>query len=245
MITPIRLVLSGVVCVIALTGWWLIHLRTLDQARDVLVSTPRVAEEALKEGEFHEAARQFARIVAAVDLLGRDDSQSRQWRQAARETTAISELASVSLHEILDEAAHSASDADRDRWAELFRGTYRGAWVVIDAPVSRNEEESGGPHFTVDFPLAVGDCGGRLLADLPIFEQCVPPGAPGKRVIFAGQIESCRLIPGSDPVWQIELRPQTAILWGSAETYERLGLPIDEATARILTEQSRLIGIES
>jgi len=232
-------------CVIALTGWWLIHLRALDQARDVLVSTPRLAEEALNEGEFHEAARQFSRIVAAVDLLGRDDAQSRQWRQAAREVTAISELAGVSLHEILDEAAHAVTGADRDRWLELFRGTYRGAWVVIDATVTRNGDETPGPRFTVDFPLAVGDCGGRLLADLPIFEQCVPPGSPGKRVIFAGQIESCRLIPGSEPVWQIELRPQTAILWGGAESYERLGLSIDQGTARILSEQSRLMGIES
>jgi hypothetical protein len=245
MITPLRLVLSGVVCVIALTGWWLLHLRTLDQARDVLASTPRLAEEALKEGDFQEAARHFSKIAAAVDLLGRDDTQSRHWRQTARETSAISELAIVSLHEILDEAAHSVAGTDRDRWLELFRGTYRGAWVVIDAPVNRNEEESGAPRFSVDFPLAIGDVGGRLLADLPIFEKCLPSGSPARRVIFAGQIESCRLIPGSEPVWQIELKPQTAFLWGGTETYEKLGLPIDEATSRILAEQGLLLGIES
>jgi len=244
-ITPVRLVLAGVVLVISLTGWWIFHLRSLDQAREILASAPRAAEDALQEGDFHEAARQFARLSTALDRLGRDDVQSRIWRQSARETAAISDLAMVSLHEILDEAAHAGTGADHDRWQEQFRGSYRGAWVVIDAPVIRNEDVTSGPRFTVDFPFAVEGCNGRLMADLPIFEKCVPSGTPARRIIFAGQIESCRLIPGSDPVWQLELRPQTAILWGSAETYGRLGLPIDDATTRILIEQSRLLGIES
>jgi hypothetical protein len=96
--TPVRLALLGVALVVTATAWWLLHLQALDRARDVLATVPRLADEALAEGDFNAAARQFARLGRALDVIGRDDSQSRRWRQMARETTAAADLASGSLH---------------------------------------------------------------------------------------------------------------------------------------------------
>jgi hypothetical protein len=242
-LSPIQSALGGAAIVVLLTGMWLWHLHTQSEAREVLATVPRKAQDALNDGEFQEAAREFARVEAALDRLGRDDSQARAWRQLSRETAALSGLAIVSLHEILEEAAQAVSGEERDRWLELFQRTYRDAWVVIDAPVVRDDDANSGMRFVADFPLAIGDCDGRLHADLPIFERSVPAGAEPTRVIFAGQIESCRLIPGSEPVWEVSLRAETAILWGNVDTFRHLGLPMDGATTKVLAEQARLLGI--
>jgi hypothetical protein len=241
LLTPLRLVLLGVALVIVATIWWIGHLRALDRARDTLASVPRQAEESLQEGDAPEAARKFALLRHAVDLLGRDDPQSRRWRQLARETAAIADLAAAPLHDILLEAAEAP---DRSAWANQFRVNYRDGWVLIDAPVSRATDGSDTARLTVDFPLVVGEHLGRLVAELPALEPAVAADGSARRVIFAAQLADCRLESGPDPIWRIELRPETGFLWTGAETYQALGMPPDESSSKTLAGQAQLLGIE-
>lgn len=245
--TPVRIVLIGVACVVAMTVWWIGHMRALDRARVTLATVPRLAETALEEGDAPEAARQFALIRKSVDLLGRDDSQSRQWRQLARETAVISDLASAPLHEILNQAAESAVKGEAGAWSSTFRASFHDGWVLIDAPVSRNSDTSSGSRYTVDFPLAVADTHGKLVADLKVLEPALAGAESPRRVIFAAQLADCRLDTdpaNSEPVWRIELRPETGFLWSGTETFRMLGMPVDEESLGVLAAQSKLLGIE-
>lgn len=244
LLTPLRMVLLGVALVVVATVWWIGHLRALDRARDVLATVPRLAEESLQEGDAAEAARQFSRLSHAVTLLGRDDSQSRHWHQLARETAAISDLVTAALHEILQEAAEAEAGSDTSTWSNSFRVNYRDGWVLIDAPISRETDASDTTRWTIDFPLAVGEHRGRLIAEIPALKRALADDGSTRRVIFAAQLADCRLESGSDPVWRIELRPETGFLWSGAETYRLAGLPADDESLKILASQTQLLGIE-
>jgi hypothetical protein len=71
--TPVRLVLAGVAFVVALTGWWIVHLRGLDEAERVVVSASKQGNLALEEHDLGEASRQFRLVRQALDALGRND----------------------------------------------------------------------------------------------------------------------------------------------------------------------------
>jgi hypothetical protein len=244
LVTPLRAVAASLMLVVAGTVWWLFHLKALDRARETIASAPHVAEEAIQQGDIQEAARQYEQIREAVARLGRDDAQALRWNQLARETAALSDLAAAPLHSILQEAIDVSHGKTESAWGEIFRGTYRGGWVLIDAPVSRSGGESGRSEFQIDFPLAVGEQSARLVADLPDFRRCLVEGTSAKRVIFAAQLADCRKDSAGTGEWRIEFRPETGFLWSSAGTYQMAGLPSDESSLAVLAEQSRLLGIE-
>lgn len=243
-LSPLPLVLAGVTIVVAGTVWWQSHLRARDRARSVIGSAPQLAEDALHEGDLTEAAKQFAQLSAAVRLLGRGDSQARRWTQLARETAAMGELATASLHDIISEAAETGGGSGEGIWPGLFRGSYRNSWVLIDAEVSRADKDSKTGGFSIDFPLIVGEQTGKLIANLPIFENRVEAGERPRRIIFAAQLADCRLQPGTTDVWQFELRPDSSFLWANVETYELLDLSADDQTRKTLAEQAQHLGIE-
>lgn len=237
--SPLRLVLLGVVAVVAATAWWLIHLHNLEQAREVLASTPRLAEQALEEGDLAEAARRFVALRDAVDMLGRYDRQAEVWRRSAEETVAAAELIPVSLHDIVAEAASVSARATGPSWSTTFSSSYRDGWVVIDAPVSRSAEAGVDPRYSVDYPIYAGQVQGTIRAELGAFDGVVKPGEAPRRVIFAAQLEDCLPEPGIENTWRIVLRPASGFLWTSEELYETLGLPGDESTRQVLDAQAQ------
>jgi hypothetical protein len=241
--TPVRLVLAGVVAVVALTGWWMLHLRALDQAERTVVSASRLGEQSLANNDLAEAARQYRMVRTSLDLLGRNDPPSRLLRQTADELMAAAELSRASLFDMLREAGESEGGRAGLSWTETFRLSYRNSWVVLDAPVTRAVGRSGGYRFDIDFPLPVGRDRGTVVGDLAIFDKAVSPDGTSTRVIFAAQLDDCRREPEHKGVWKISLRPATAFLWSSAGRLELLGIGIDDATKRVLDEQSGLLGI--
>jgi hypothetical protein len=242
--TPVRLVLAGILSVIALTAWWIAHVRALEHAERTVVSASRLGERALADNDLPEAARQFQMARASLDVLGRNDPQSRALRQTAGEVIAAAGLVHASLFEILEEANEAAAGRASLTWSETFRLSYRDTWVVLDASVSRAIDPSGGHRFDIDFPLPVRHDQAVVVGDMEIFEKAVAADGAAKRVIFAAQLEDCRLDPGHQGVWKISLRPSTGFLWSSGERLELLGMGVDDATKRLLDEQTGLLGID-
>jgi hypothetical protein len=241
--TPVRLVLAGVFSVIVLTGWWIAHLRAIDQAERTVVSAARLGEQALASSDLPEAARQFRLVRSSLDLLGRNDPQSRLLRQTASELVAAADLARASLFDMLQEANDAASGRTRLSWSETFRLTYRHAWVVLDVPVSHSTDRSRGYRYEIDFPLALGHDQAVVVGDLEIFDKVLATDGTAKRIIFAAQLDDCRRDSEREGAWKISLRPATGFLWSSAERLELLGVGVDEATKRVLDEQAGLLGI--
>jgi hypothetical protein len=241
--TPVKLVLASVLGVIALTGWWILRLHQRDEAERVVVAAARLAEQALEEHDLGEAARQYKKVRAALDLLRRSDPQARVLRQTAAEISAGSELCPASLLDILHEAADAAAGRSSLTWQETFHSSYRDEWVVLDAQVSRAADPSARPRYVVDFPLVEGQNRGVVVADLEVFDKALSAGGGAQRVVFAAQLDDCRRDSQLDKTWLIVLRPTTGFLWSGGESLELLGFGIDEATKQILSEQSHHLGI--
>jgi hypothetical protein len=237
---PVRLVLVAVIGVIGLTGWWLVHQQRRDAAERLIVSAVKLGEQALADHDLVEAARQFQQVRAALDVLGRNDHQSRALRQTARETTAAADLSRSSLFDLLHEAVESESGKVHLTWDETFRTGYRDEWVVVDAMVSRLAENAGGRRFEIDFPLTEGRHRAILVADLDAFDKVLAAGQSPQRVVFAGQLDECRK---HEETWLIALRPSTGFLWSSAANLELLGVPLDDATKQLLADQTGQLGL--
>lgn len=241
--TPVKLVLGGVVAVVALTGWWIVHLRALDDAERVVVSAAKLGEQALQERDLREAARQFGQVRGALDVLGRNDSHARVLRQTARETAAAADLVRSSLLEILHEAAQASRRTTNLTWDETFHSSYQGEWVVLDANVARATGSTSGNRYAVDFLLSDGANRGVIVADLDVFDKFVFHEGQPQRIIFAAQLDDCRHDPQHENTWRFVLRPATAFLWSSAEHLELLGLTVDAATKQLLADQASHLGV--
>ncbi len=239
LLSPVRLVLSGVVLVVGLIAWWSWHLGALTEAERTIVSATRLGDLALKEHDVPEAARQYRQVQQALDLLGRNDPRARALRQTAFELAVAADLADASLFDILHEAV-----ANRDDWTHTFRLKYRDKWVVIDAVVSRAIDAEDGRRYDVDFRLAEGPYRGVIIADLPAFDQAVASGTEPVRLIFAAQLDTCSVDLRDADTFRFVLQPATGFLWSNPQHLDLLGVDPDEETKLLLTEQTKRLGIE-
>ncbi len=242
---PVRLVLVGVISVIGLTGWWIVHQHQRDAAERMVVSAVKLGEQALVDHDLVEAARQYQQLRAALDVLRRNDHQARVFRQTASEMKAAADLSRSSLVDLLHEAVESESGKLPLTWDETFRTGYRDEWVVLDALVSRAAEPAPGHRFDVEFPLTDGKNHAVIVADLDVFDKVVAEGQSPQRVVFAGQLDDCRKDkePRHENTWLIVMRPTSGFLWSSAPNLELLGVPLDDATKQLLADQTGLLGI--
>jgi hypothetical protein len=241
--SPVKLVLAVVAAVVALTSWWIVHLRNLDEAERVVVAAARLGDEALQDHDLAEAARQYKKVRKALDLLGRSDPQARVLRQTAAETTAAADLSRESLFELLHDATEAETGKTHLTWNETFNSSYRDEWVVLDAHVSRSADPAARRRYVVDFPLAEGRNRAILIADLDVFDKALSAGGNPQRVVFAAQLDDCRRDPKNADTWLIVLRSKTGFLWSSGDNLELLGVNVDDETKQILADQSRHLGI--
>ena len=235
-LTPVRLVLAGVLCVVGFVAWWIVHVHALNEAERTIGSASKLGEQALREHDQGEAARQYQRVRAALDLLGRQDAEAKTLRQIEREVSASADLARASLFDILHEAI-MAEGMSRGGWAQTFQSSYRGEWVLLDARVSRSNQAAG-HRYDIDFPIVEGANRATVVADLAVFDQALPHGGTPQRVIFAAQLDDCRRDPQDAGAWQIVMRPSTGFLWSSADNIALLGVSLDESTKQLLADQT-------
>lgn len=242
LVTPLRLVVCGIGAISVLTVWWIVRSRNMEHAAAILTEAVRKGHAAIAEDDFPEAARQFSLASNAVDTLGRDDSPARLIRQFARESTAISQLSLHSMHDLLREAASIKAGPNPDTWPDVFRATYRDMWIVLDANITRTNvtPESA---YQLDCPIVVDKDTAEIVANLPGFEALSLSDQP-RRVIFAAQLDDCRLNAGNQSQWQIVLRPETGFLWSNPATLRTIGFPMEQKTESVLAEQSERLGVK-
>jgi hypothetical protein len=242
LLSPVRLVLMGVAVVTGLTVWWSIRVSARNEAERILVSSVKLAQQALDENDLGGAAQRFQEVQKALDTLGRTDSRARELRQTTAEITASADLVRSSLYDILNEAVGTTARSGATMWEDVFRSSYRDEWVLIDAHVTRTADASSGQKFEIEYPLSTATERVMVVGDLECFERAVPGGSP-RRVIFAAQLGDFSHVPRGEAAWQIVLRPATAFLWSAPEHLERLGIEIDEETKQVLADQSSLLGM--
>lgn len=244
-ITLFRVALLLAAIVLSTTIWWTWRESRLESAERTLAAAEKKGYEALRQADFVTAELEFDKAVQALNVLGHEDDHARAIRQMHRETTAANELIGKPLFEIVEDV-HKVPAGDGGRRQEYFRAHYAGDWIIVDAPVQRLVDADGTAKLTSDYPLAIGGHRVVLQTDAGAFEP-LAFGEKPKRLIFAAQLQTCRLDGTDKKRWVISLRPETAFLWADADNYRALGFAdADEAgrrsTRELLERQARLQG---
>jgi len=244
--TPFRLVMISTLVVVVGTIYWVMQQGDLESAARRLQSAKEAGYTAMRAGDFSAAADELEEACRALDQLGDGNPQAGEIRQMFREASAASQLSSMPLYDIVTAAERIAPD-DRAGWEERFNALYADQWIVMQTAIDRVTNAAGDSRLIIDYPLVAGRPV-DIEAAFPIFNRLVKAGAIHD-VIFAAQLQSCRLVGKEDERWQIQLNPETAFLWTDFENLRALGFATGEADTekavqQLLAEQSQLVGVE-
>jgi hypothetical protein len=244
--TPVRLVGCGILAVVVLTGYFVWRSQQKEKAAVTLHTHIEAGEAALRMGHFEEAATEYRQAAEAVDILGRDDAESRVVRQKAKELNAIAHLSPLSLYELCEEARLAVTSGDTS-WGERFDRLYRDRWIIIDGDVVSDSGPDGVTQPLIRYPFPIDGPPVILDARLKALEPGSAVAAP-QHVIFAGQLVSFKEEGTKSKVWVVRLKDSTAFLWAGTDTYRALGLGTDalrsdDDTAHLLATQAEVVGV--
>ncbi len=246
--SPVRLLACGIFGVIGLTAYFVWQSHVKEKAALTLRDHLDAGEAALRDKKLDEAASEYREAARAVDILGRDDDESRVVRQKAKELEALAHLSAISLYELCDEARVAVASGDT-QWSERFDRVYRDKWVIIEGDIVSDAGPDGTPQPLIRYPFQIDGTtpvilDSRLKALAPRSAVAGP-----QHVIFAGQLVSFREEGTKSKAWVLRLNDATAFLWAGAETYRVLGLGsdalrTDDETSHLLAEQAEIVGVK-
>lgn len=239
LVTPLRLIAIGMIGVVTLAGWWVVHRRSVAQAVITFATASKAGRAALAESNFDSADHELQRAVTALDLLGRDDREARQVRQLAREATAARGLALTSLFELISEARSSRKTSPAN-WQQTVKHSYQGRWFLLET--NALQFTSGDPpQWRFSLPLIPGTEPLQISGDLKKWSRLFG-STPPTHVILAGQLDEIRPF-GDGQGLEIVLQTDSLCLWTSADVYTALGGTLDDGTRTTLNTQAQLLGI--
>jgi hypothetical protein len=245
--SPVRVVACAILGVVLLTGYLVWQSQQKEKAALTLREHLDAGDAALRASKFVEAAAEYQQAAQAVDILGRDDAESRAVRQKAKELNAIAHLSAISLYELCDEARLAVAEHDA-KWSERFDRLHRDAWIVVDGDVVSDAGPDGTLQPLIRYPFPIEGAPVILDARLKALEPRSAV-AGSQHVIFAGQLASFAEEGTKSKVWVLRLKDATAFLWAGGETYRALGLGSDalrsdEDTGRLLAAQAEIVGVK-
>lgn len=221
-----------------------------EAARRLLQSASNEIEVSLANAQWIEARNKLREAVAAAERLGQQDEQTARYRQLLRETTALSDLLSVPLTDILEEADKIDDPELPQKWADLFQARYRNRWAFIEGraiprPVPGEPpeiQETG--EWLIELPLTVGRKLRRvelIVRSSSLDKVC---GTEPRDVIMAIPVDRMEQSPDGK-VWRVFAVPNETVLWSDRRTYEGVGYLPEEslAVAQRLDEQRKALGL--
>ena len=240
-VTPLRLIAVGMIGVVTLSGWWVVHRRAVAQAVVTFAATAKAGRAALAESNFEVADQQLQQAVTALDLLGRDDREARQVRQLAREAAAAQGLALSSLFELVSEV-RGVRKISPQNWQQTIQHSYQGRWFLLDTNGLQFTSDDP-PQWRFSLPLIPGDEPLQISGDLTNWSK-VLGSTPPSHVILAGQLDEVRVLgDGPDAGLEIVLKKDSLCLWTSPDVYAALGGTLDDGSQATLTGQARMLGL--
>jgi hypothetical protein len=222
-LTPLRVITVAMIGISALTASFLWHRNAIATAQATVSVAADAAKAAVRENDFVLGAREYERARLAVDLLGRKDQTADEIRRLSKETTALANLASSSLIEILQETLSNAKPGQTE--SPRISSLDKNAWVIFDTRLVPSE---GKDRFLVDAPIILGKISIQIEIESAILSLVPQNGDEPPRIIFAAQIEEISALHGEPPTSRLTLNGKSAILWTSYDTYCAVGFrPFD------------------
>jgi hypothetical protein len=243
LVTPFRLVAIGIALVAFGTGYFTIQNVRRERAAAALREATDHAWEAVENADWPKAREQFDKAQAAASVLGRQDRAVRRNDAGLRESRVLESLSPKTLTEIAQEADEMS--ADLEKWKKHFLTHYHGRWIVLDAPLSLENDA-----WDVPFPVALGKRKRGVMVRLQSNRLAdLKEGDAGKGVVIAAQLASCSL-SDDKKTWEVRFEPDSGFLWSLPETFAALGIEAgefrtSEQTQSLLARQAELNGLEA
>jgi hypothetical protein len=245
--SPVRVMACAILGVVALTGYFVWQSHIKEKAALTLRDHLEAGDAAFRAAKLEEAAAEYQQAARAVDILGRDDVESRVVRQKAKELNALAHLSRLSLYDLCDEARLAVAEGET-KWNERFDRNHRDSWIVVEGDVVSDAGPDGASQPLIRYPFPIDGAPVILDARLKALE---PPSAVAgpQHVIFAGQLVSFAEEGSKSKVWVLRVKDATAFLWTGEDTYRALGLGSDalrsdEETGRLLAAQAEIVGVK-
>ena len=249
LLTPFRAILSGIILIVGLTGYGILHSRKMEQASETLKTATQTGQELLEQEDLIGANAAYQKAFEALTVLDRTDPAANDIRQTSRELLAINTQAGSPLFEMAEEAVDQIKQSGLDSWKSLFDVRYADTWMIFEATLLPVETQEKAPHsrYRLNLPVLLDEY--TLYLDLisPTFEKYLE-AHPGQPVIFAAQISGFNQDASRPDTGIIELDGETAFLWSHLDLYKQLGIEFDEFQNRAqvenrLNQQSRFLGL--
>lgn len=249
LITPFRGILAGIVLIISITGYAIIHSRNLEQAAETLKNSTVEGLELLRQGDLSAAGEAYLKASEALAVLGRTDQRANEIRQTSQELQAINSQAVSPLFEIAEEALSQIKQSDLESWKSLFDVRYAGSWMIFETTLTpiTVDDETKPARFRLNLPVLLDEYTLFLELSDPAFAEYLNQNH-NQPIIFAAQISGFRQDADQSGTGTILLDGKTAFLWSQLDLYEKLGLEFDEFHNRkqienILQQQTQYLGL--
>ena len=202
--TPFRLLMLSAVVLIAVTGWWMVTQRRLDEARRIWRREMDVAERALDGKDMSALHDSLAKAVAAGQVLRRDDAEARRATSLLLQTKALRELSSSDLVSALSVCVDPGGRLDHTR-AETATAALSGKWFVFECPLLKSRN-----GLKADLPLIVNSVPVTVTVESEVLQQAVT-ALPQSPLLFVASVETCEVIAGG-PEFRIQLNGSSCTL---------------------------------
>jgi hypothetical protein len=249
--TPLRLIVLGILIICGVTAAITLFSDRSEQAVIALTDANENARKAMAAGDFAAAQSEFTRAVELLNQLQRtDDPLALEIRQLHRETSAMRDIVSISLLDIVAEADAALQSGRTSEWADTFQTRYKDRWIVVEGSASPADRALSGGAYKIPVPIGIGPQARRLSiqVSMPLLDRLFKAGKP-RPLILAGQIEACEL-SRDQKAWIVRLSQETAFLWANVDNYQALGFTFDDPQAAeqardLLDSQARAIGLQT
>lgn len=234
-------------CVLAATAYWGWRVQRAEQAANVLRTAIDEADGALANGDLAAAELKYEAAAKALDVLQRDDGESRRVYQLHRETVTANRLMIETLHE-LAELARLAQQGEAAGWEDSLRTRFRDRWIILQAPLQQGNGGTEAQCTRILYPLVAGETPMVIETEAGVYDRLIGRN-PETYTVFAARIDELYYEqPPGRGVWRLTLRADDAFPWSNWKTFELVGLggageDADNESKRILERQSERLGV--
>lgn len=233
--SPVRLLVTASLVLLALTVWWMVQQRRQDVARRVWRQQQDAAERALQAGDLPLLTAALERVVEAAGILRRQDAESQRAESLLRQCQAVSQLSQLDLVSSLEQLSASNRVTDERVTAEV-----RGLVFVFEAVLKPQAENAG--ILELDLPLMAGAQRVRVLTAAQSLRQ-LQSAAPQRPVLFAGTMQAGQTNP-ADGSLQLRLDDSSVVVLTEAVTAGAAGYSAaDAGVAELLRQQQLSLGL--
>ena len=202
--SPFRLLMLSAAVLVAMTGWWIVTQRRMEDARKTWRREMDVAEQALEDKDLVALHESLSKAVAAANTLRRDDVESLRAGSLLRQTQAVQNLSSTDLVSMLSgfvSGDGAFSTAKATAAAELLTGK----WFVFECSLLRTEN-----GLMADMPLIVDSVPVTITISSDSLQHAFT-ALPQSPLMFVASVEFCRVVD-SGPEFHIQLSGSSATL---------------------------------